>query len=356
MRWLPCISLAAAALGFTLFADEEQKKLPQEKVSKVEPPPFDADLYRRDTQVFSIDAVFLYWRVQEGALDYATKMKESGWGPSQCFAQGDFKNATFDGDPGFRAVFRFFRAPRYWEFWMEYTRLTATGEQKASKPSPPEQFLTGTWPQIFSNPMATAKSDIHLNYNVADLLITRVFFPNPHLRLRVTGGATVAWINQFWKVLYADWMGFQTKIGNRWKFIGGGLKTGTTFDWYWFTNVYMTGGANIGALLGSYKNSAKQTTNFQPAPAFNPALPVRDAHFSDVRPTFFTQLFLGPAYEKNYDNHRMEIFVGYELLTWLNLHEIFRSTNGSPQDAKETRINTGALALQGLTARATFDF
>jgi hypothetical protein len=195
-----------------------------------------------------------------------------------------------------------------------------------------------------------------MNYNAADLLITRVFFPNPHLRLRIIGGATAAWISQFWKVLYQDWMGFQTKIGNRWRFIGGGLKTGTLFDWYWFTDVYMTGGAYVGALLGTYKNSAKQTTNFQPTSSFNPALPVRDAHFSDVRPAFFTQLYLGPAYEKNFKNQRLEIFAGYELVTWLNLQEIFRSTNGAPSEAKETRINTAAIALQGLTARATVDF
>ncbi len=355
MKWLCYSALAAVALALPLFGDKQ--KLPPEKVSKVEPPPFDADLYRRDTQVFSVDAAFLYWGVQEGALDYAIQMKESGWGPSECFAQGNFKNATFSGNPGFRAVLRFFRAPRYWEFWTVYTRLTATGTQMAEKPSPPGNFLTGTWPQIFSNPMASAKSTIHMNYNVADLLITRVFFPNPHLRLRITGGGSVPWINQFWKILYADWMGFQTKIANRWSFIGGGLKMGTTFDWYWFTDIYMTGGTTLGAFLGSYKNSAVQRTNFQPpSPGFNPNLPVRDAHFSDVRPAFLAQFYLGPAYEKNYTNQRFELFVGYELATWLNLQEIYRSTSGAPSDAKETRINTGALALQGLTMRATLDF
>jgi hypothetical protein len=355
MKWLIYSGLAFAAFGAPLFGSDH--KWPPEKASKGETQPFDADLFHRCNQVYSFDATFLFWRVQEGALDYALKMKESGWGPSECFAQGKFEKATFDGDPGFRAAVRFFRAPHYWEFWAQYTRLTAEGSNKATKPSPAGDFLTGTWPQIFSSPMAWATSHIHMNYNVADLLISRVFYPNPHLRIRVTGAGTVAWINQFWKVLYSDWMGFQTKIGNRWSFIGGGLKMGTTFDWYWFSNIYMTGGATLGSLVGSYKNSALQTTNFQPSPAFNTAIPLRNTHFSDVRPTFFVQLYLGPSYQKNLGcDQRCEFFVGYELNTWLNLQEIYRSSSGAPSEAKETKINTGALCLQGLTARATYDF
>ena len=355
MKWLIYSGLAAAAFVLPSFGSGQE--LASRNASKQpSPPPFDADLYRRDVQVFSLQGEFLYWRVQEGALDYALSMKENGWGPSQCYAQGNFKNATFNGDPGFRAALKFFRAPRYWEFWTQYTRLTARGTNTAGKPSPDGEYLTGTWPQMFVNPMASAKSYIHLNYNVADLFITRVFYPNPHLRLRCIGGAVVAWIDQFWKVLYSDWASFQTKIANRWSFIGGGLKIGTTFDWYWFSDIYMTGGANFGTLIGSYQNSSRQTTNYQPNAAFNPSLPVRDAHLSDVRPTFQAQFYLGPSYQKNFPNQRLEIFAGYEVVAWLNLQEIYHSTNGGPSDAKETWINTSALALQGLTARVSLDF
>ena len=324
--------------------------------AKVEPPPFDADLYLRDQQCYAFHGEFLYWRVQEGALDYALKMKESGWGPAQCYAQGNFKNATFNGDPGCRVSLGFFRAPKFWEFWTQYTRLTARGSNTASKPTPSTEFLTGTWPQIFTNPVASAKSDIHLNYNIGDIVITRVFFPNPHLRLRVEGGGVVAWMDQFWKVRYTDSGSFETKITNRWSFIGGGLRMGTKFDWYWFTDIYMTGGTTGAALLGSYHNSAFQTTNFQPSAAFNPSLPVRDTHFKDVRPAFQGQFYLGPSYQKNINKQRIEIFVGYELNAWLNLQQIYRSTNGLPADGKETWINTGMLALQGLTSRATYNF
>jgi hypothetical protein len=337
-----------------LFGNTPLSSLGQPK-SK-EPPPFDADLFRRDVQCFSFDSEFLYWRLQEGALEYALSMTNSGWGPSECYAQGNYQNGTFNGDPGFRVAFRFFRAPHFWDFVTQYTRLTARGTNQSDKPSTSGNYLTGTWPQIFTNPMEHAKSYIHLNYNLGDALISRVFFPNPHLRLRLQGGGVVSWMDQFWKILYQDGGSFETKIENRWRFIGGGLRIGVLFDWYWFMNIYMTGGSTFAALLGSYHNQAKQTTNFQPSGLFNPSLPVRNAHFEDIRPAFEGQFYLGPSYQKNFTNQRFELFVGYELTTWWNVQEIFRSTNGAPSEAKETWINTSLLALQGLTARATLDF
>lgn len=356
MKWLIHSSLVVSAIVFPLCGNTYENGQKNPPLKKNEPPPFDADLYRRDVQVFSVQGELLYWRVQEGALDYALSMQKGAWGPDECYAQGKFQNASFNGDPGFRLAVRYFRAPRYWEFWTQYTRLTATGTDTAEKPTPSGDYLTGTWPQIFTNPMAEANSSIHMNYNVAELFVTRVFFPNPHLRLRFMGGGIVAWMNQFWKVVYRDWSSFETKIANRWSFIGGGLKMGTTFDWYWFTDVYMTGGMGLGALIGSYHNSSVQRTNFAPSDAFNPSVPIRNGHFTDVRPTVLAQFYLGPAYEKNFPNQRFEFFVGYELATWFNLHEIFRSTASTPMAAKETWINNGLLALQGLTARASLDF
>lgn len=344
MRSFLCAGICAITLASTLGAKEAT------------PPPFDADLFRKDVQVWSGHGEFLFWRVQEGCLDYALTMKQSAWGPANCYANGNFKNATFNGDPGFRIGLSFFRAPKYWEVKGQYTRLTASGENSAGKPDPDQEFLTGTWPQIFSLPMAGAKSYIHLNYNVADLCVDRVFNPNPHLRLRLLGGGIVAWINQNWKVTYHDSSSNQTVVNNRWHFIGGGLKTGTIVDWYWGRDVYITADATLGALLGNYKNESKQRSSFSPGVGYDTSLPLRDTHFSDVRPSFTAQFIFGPSYQKSFSNSRMEFFVGYELNAWLNLHEVFRSTSGSESAAKETWINSSMIALQGLTSRLTIDF
>ena len=158
-------------------------------------------------------------------------MDSGPWGPTDCYAQGQFENAKYGIDPGFRLGFLYFRAPHYWEIRWQYTRMTNRGENKSNKPEPGNQFLTGTWPQITTLPLSEATSSIHLNYNVFDWLVTRVFFPNPHLRLRVLGGISTAWMDQNWEVSYSDSAGNTTKTQNRWHYVGAGLRSGTLVDW-----------------------------------------------------------------------------------------------------------------------------
>jgi hypothetical protein len=105
--------------------------------------------------------------------------------------------------------------------------------------------------------------------------------------------------------------------------------------------------------LGSYQNKTLQTTNFS---GYDPSIPIRNAHFSDIRPAASGQFYLGPSYQKNFTNQRLEIFFGYEWVSWLNLQEIFRSSSGTLAEAKQTAINSSLLALQGLTTRVSLDY
>jgi hypothetical protein len=324
---------------------------------KQEPPPFDADLFRKDDQVFSLHGEFLFWQIWEGSLDYAIKMNQPGWGPANCYAQGKFENASFNGEPGFRIGASFFRAPKYWEIWAGYTRLTGSGRSSAGPKTPGLEYLTPTWPTIYTNATAEAKSHIHMNYNTVDFYVARVFHPNPHLRLRVLGGAAVAWIDQNWRIQFTDTSGlFTTKLQNKWKFVGGGLRMGTMIDWYWGFDVYAAMGCTFSALLGTYTNSSLISTNDQINGSYNPSLFPGNAQFKDARPAYAGQVFFGPAYEKNLKNSRIEFFVGYELNAWMNLQEIYRSSSGAPSDPKTTYINSSMIALQGLTTRLTCDF
>ena len=316
----------------------------------------DSDLFKKNAQIYAGHVEFLYWTVAEGALDYALKMRHDAWGPTPSYAQGRFENAGYDFGPGFRLGLHYFRAPNYWELKWQYTRMTNRGESHSNKPNAPEQFLTGTWPQITTAPLLEAISHIHLNYNVFDMLVDRVFIPNPHLKLRVIGGALIAWMDQDWKVRYIDSSSHSTTIRNRWHFVGAGLKTGSMVDWYWARDLYLTGVGTFGVLMGSYSNCAKQTTTFLPTPEDHTAVPVRNASYHDVRPSVTAQMMLGPSWQKNYPNNRIEVFAGFEMNIWFNLQEIYRSTAGVPLAAKETWINTGVLALYGITTRLTVDF
>ncbi|MGB7978788.1 MAG: Lpg1974 family pore-forming outer membrane protein [Chlamydiales bacterium] len=318
--------------------------------------PCGPDLFKRYDQIFSGSAEFLYWSVAEGALDYALSMRHNAWGPSPSYAQGKFENATYGLDPGFRLGLLYFRATHYWEARWQYTRMTSRGSNHASKPGPTEEYLTGTWPQITTEPLSGAHSRIHLNYNVFDWLVSRVFFPNPHLRFRLLGGAFSAWMSQDWRFHYTDSVPNTTSVRNRWKFVGGGLKSGTIVDWYWTGELYLTAQGFLGLLMGSYNNRVRQNTTFQPTPTDDPSVPVRDTSYRDVRPVATAQMSLGPSYQKNLTYNRIEVFVGYEANLWWNVQEIYRSSAGTPSEAKETRINSSLLALYGLTTRLSVDF
>ncbi len=353
MKWLCLTALGLSLLGvsFEVLEASEPPKAPPPK-----PVLFDDDLFRRDVQVVSPHIEFLYWTVQEGALDYALKMDHSAWSPTTpSYAQGKFELAKFNWDPGFRLAISYFRAPKFWEVKATYTRFTSRGRQNSEKPNVDSKFLTGTWPQIMPV-LSGARSQIHMNYNVFDLSVDRYFHPNPHLRLRVFGAGSVAWINQNWKVTYFGLDNNTTSIRNRWKFIGGGFKMGIMADWFWTSDIYITGLSSAGILLGSYQNRAQQKTSFHPIPADDTNVFIRDTNFKDTRAVSTAQLFLGPSWQKNFCNNRVELFAGYEFNVWLNLQEIYRSTAGTPSVAKETWLNTGMVALHGLSTRLTVDF
>lgn len=353
----PCTALLAAPMAGPITAQEQTPSQPKEVVKKKEPVPFDYDLFRRDEQVVSSHVEALYWGIYEGCLDYALVMENGAWSStSSSYAQGEYQSARYDWEPGFRVGISYFRAPRYWEVKGQYTRLQSRGKNSSGKPGDASVYLTGTWPQITTNPLVGAKSHIHMNYNVFDLLVDRYFNPNPHLRLRLIGGTTIAWIDQNWTIDYFDASCQGTTIRNKWRFIGAGLKTGTMVDWYWGRNIYVTGSSVFGALMGGYWNKSLQTVSFQPTANDNPATPIRNTKFFDPHPAFTIQAMFGPSWQQNFDSCRVEAFAGYELNVWLNLQQIYRSTSSLPSAAKETWINTSALAAQGLTVRLTIDY
>jgi hypothetical protein len=315
----------------------------------------DSDLFRKNAQVISLHGEFLFWRVQEGGLDYALAMQRPAWGPTLNYAQGNYVTQTWNGDPGFRLAIGLFRASRLWEMKAEYTRYTGHGESHANAPNVAQQYLVGTWPQIIPQ-LSYVKSNIHMNYNVADYFINRFFNPNPHLRLRLYGAGTVAWINQNWTIHYSDALQHTTSTRNHWAFNGGGIKTGMMVDWYWdFFDLYTTMKVMVGGLVGTYENNTKQKTNYPQADS-NPDVAFRDSNYNDVRAVFTFQMLIGPSWQRNFPSNRLEIFAGYEVNGWLNMHEVYRSSGGSPTASKETYVNSSMLALQGLTVRVTYDF
>ena len=334
----------------------------QKKTSSSQEEAYDADLFNRDKSVYFVNAEFLYWLVNEGAVDYAVKMNKRAWSTTQnTFAIGNYQNAHFDWSPGFRVNVGYFRAPHFWDAFLQYTYLPASGSRTAHAPHKSNEFLNGTWiqPDLGSGnpsaPLRKASCHIDLKYNVLDFLFTRRFEPNDHLRIGLFGGLTSALIFQKMKVSYEDVNDVHSHIANRWRFEGVGIRVGMKLDWYMGWDIFITGQVSAAALSGWYKNTAHQKTQIA-LPNANPSRPIRDAHFHDNRLTYTTQFLLGPSWQKRWESVRTELFAGYEMNIWTNLHQIYRSSFDRPTAVKETMINNSNVSLQGLTVRLNVDF
>ncbi len=300
----------------------------------------DEQLFVERSQCF-VHGEFLYWTVEEPALDYAVKTKPSQ--AANTFAFGDFQINDFKYRPGFRVAVSYYRCPRYWEAWAQYTWLHDKGDDSTTAPLNPTR-VTATTP-----PFASAQSSIDLDYHVGDLYVARVFDPNPHLRLRLYGGATGTYIDQDFKNRYTNVQGDFDQVKEQWRFWGAGLRLGLAADWFWGCQFYLTGRTSFATLAGRYENKTFQTTGVQ-------ELQIANSKFKDTRLTFNAQFLVGPSWQIPCDCWSFELFAGYEFNIWLNLQKRMISEFGPPDATKEIATSSGLLGLHGLTVRLTLGF
>jgi hypothetical protein len=319
---------------------------------------YDYDLFRKDKKAIFINAELLYWTVNEGALDYAIKMKHPAWG-SPTDAVGHYKVADFDWEPGFRVSLGYFNAPHYWDVYLMYTYYRGRGHDETHQPSQSDLFLNGTWPQPNPNdvtPLKKASSELELRESMVEALATRRFHPNPHLRMRLYGGAGVVWLRQNWEIDYTDINDVSSHLHNQWHFTGAGIRAGLILDWFLGKGgLFFTGLTSVACFAGDYHNVSKQSSHFS-GPGFDPSLPLRNAHYHDTRLVPHFQASAGPSWQMAFGNIRTEVFLGYELNIWSNLHEVIRTTSGAPTSSKLTTLDIGMIGQQGVTLRWNLDF
>lgn len=356
-KTLLCCLLAGSSSA--LLADDPSMKNAVPSFKKEVP--YDEDLFNKDKTVVFASGEFLYWLVNEGALEYAIKMNKPAWNSEKDTAAiGKYQNAVFHWSPGLRLNVGYFNAPHYWDAIIQYTYLPSSGHTEVKAPSSSDEYLNGTWIQPDMNtgttttpplpaPLRKATSHVELNYNVFDFLFSRRFHLNEHLRVNLFGGLTAASLHQHLKVHYEDINELTSKIRNRWRFDGLGLRAGFKMDWYMGWDLYLTGLASGGIVSGWYKNTAHQKTSLSP-------IPVRHSNYEDHRLSATAQVMLGPSWQKRFNAVRTELVAGYEFTVWNNLQEVYRSSYALPTAAKEPFVNSSMLSLQGLTVRLTVDF
>jgi len=347
MKKLFFISLVLIT-GFanSLFADISCPK-------SVKDPNFDdSDLFRKNACIIFANAEFLYWRADAAALEYAFQYNKAPT-TATTYGLGEYKIADYEYDPGFRIALGWFNAPKYWQFYGQFTWMRITSSDSESRTSAVNQPLVGTFPQVnvLGNELQSASSRLKLSYELGDILVSRVFNTNPHLRLRLFGGFTGGRIQQKWDVTYVDLTSQRENIYNKWKFTGIGFRLGLDIDWFWGHNFYLTGKASTAPLIGKhiYTASINQLSSTY-----------EDIKYSKYRGAYNVDALLGPSYHKSFDSGRMEVLLGYELNGWFNVHEVMRPSSVALANVLTTEIisdvNNGYFLMHGLTARLTIDF
>jgi len=320
-------------------------------------PSYDADLFRKDKKVFFVNGEFLYWIVSEGGLDYAIKMKKAPWG-ALTQASGHYKRATFDWDPGVRLNVGYFNAPHYWDLYLQYTYFKGCGKSSTHVPES-GLSLNGTWPQpdpTSALSLQKAESQIDLWLNLLELLVSRRFHPNPHLRVKMFGGFNMLWIRQSWEVDYRDFNDNTSHLRNYWRYTAPGIKLGMSLDWFLGrAGIYLTSKSSLSCFSGYYLNVSRENSTYSQN-GYQPGLPLKDSHYQDVRLVPQFQTMLGPSWQWSFARYRTEIFLGYELNLWANINELYRSSEGSTFSSKQTYINSGVVGIQGITLRVNLDF
>jgi hypothetical protein len=298
-------------------------------------------LFVERSQVFG-HLNYLYWTVGEGVQDYAVKTEGTSTLPDT-FTIGKYKRADLKWRSGFRIAGTYYRCFKYWDVTGEYTWFYTKGAHHVNAPlNPTRQTLTAP-------PFLSARTWIDLHYNVGDVYVARVFDPNEHLRMRVYTGLTLAALNQSWRTIYSNAIGDFDKVKEKWRYWGGGIRIGSTVDWWWISHLYATGKFSSAVLIGTYKNETQQTFD-------NTTVLSRAKYHDHKRFAYHVQFMLGPSWQQPFDCWSYEIFAGYEFNLWFNLHERIRSEFSPPNATKATFYSDGLLGLQGLTLRATVGF
>ncbi len=309
----------------------------------------DSDLFKKDKKVVFVNAEFLYWKADAIALEYAFQYDQTPT-TANTYGLGEYQVASYEYDPGFRIALGWFNAPNFWQVYGQFSWMRITSSDKENKTNQP---LVGAFPQknVLANELQSAFSKLKLNYELGDLLISRVFVTNPHLRLRLFGGITGGRIEQKWRVTYVDLSSVNENIFNKWRFLAVGFRLGLDIDWFWGSNFYLTGKISTAPLVGKHKCFAAITSR---------SLSFEDIKLSRYIGAYNVDGYLGPSYQKSFDNTRIEIFIGYELNGWFNVHEVIRSNVVSLGNVVTTEItpnvNNGYFLIHGFIARLTLDF
>jgi len=339
---------------------------------------------------------FLYWQAFAPSRDFAVSnnqpdfQRDDASEPSNGL-RGRLYKAKYDWEPGFRVTVGGQLPHDCWELFADYTWYL--GKNNKTAYAPPANGFQGvvghSWPvaQLVSTIADTTgsfavapprgnlsnsriTSDIHLHYQVADLLLARLFTLSKYIDLKITAGLQGAWLSQKWKVvnynISSESVGVIPIITNtmNWSYRGGGLQIGANTNWYVYESLHVYLNGAFSMLYGRHSTHLKS----QPSNVFLVSSPINDFTSKDMRVVTESQIAIGLSWMREFacSMCSLELFAGYELHLWTNVHEVYRNTDDifqAPHDsfvflnsAVFRSVDVGPLTVQGINVGGTLSF
>jgi Legionella pneumophila major outer membrane protein precursor len=319
------------------------------------------------------DAEFLWWKLDETGMDYAAHKNEGqlvydrpSSGPNDGMF-GTIHSVDFEWSPGFRVGLGY-RFPRdLWELSGVYTFYFTDGSDKVKIKGPdapnqndPASEIIQTFFEPDIGNIILAKANAQFWYHIGDVQLARQFCATPYITLRFSVGPTIAFIQQKFNSSFSDNFGLppqvfepsQTTTWNlKWNFKGAGVKLGLGSDWNLWRGLNLSFGGAFSSVYGMFENTNFAFVKGNPnIPEPSPSGSINDATIKSHRVLFGAQLLGGIKWKQKFCNGEWELFLNYEMNTWLNFTDQYRPMVDNEAFFLLRELQTPPFNLKGITA------
>ncbi len=265
---------------------------------------------------------------------------------------GRYKQAKFNWSSGLRVGLGYTFTRDYWQLLGQYTYYDSVGTKVVTNPAS-DTLIFATFRDVTITQLEQAQSKVHLNYQVADVLLSKRLTIGDQILLNFNIGMTGAWIEEHWRVTYFDEA--TTFFKNKWKYNSGGFTLGLESNWHFGMGFGLFSKFFGSVVCGSYKNKNYVSTTIVPAGDINP---LRNTSLNTLLIIPRTQIALGVDWGQVYSQCALRIMTGFEINTWFDLQQVFKSPEGT-QPLNHDKVDIYDVAnvnVYGLTVRAEINF
>lgn len=305
---------------------------------------------------YSISGEYLYWKTNVGDTDFVVANVNPSFAIEGAKEQiGNVKKAKFDWQSGFRLGAQIVLPFDLTGIGATYTCFSPDGTNKYHLDG--GHLISTNVEHTGLSDINIAKSEINLSMQLADLFLSKKFIPSSHTFLTFYSGPAFAYLNQVWDFSFTP-LSFETgtfnPLSQSWRFIGGGIRTGLDFEWFFGAGFSVLTQGSVGLIYGIYKNQFRnnlvQVEQDQNQPHAN-------AKYKDNRLVDHIQLAFGPKWGMFFNNNLgLNLQLLYELNMWFNLHEYHRSQENTGGNGRQSYYSNAPISMQGITVKAEFNF